>query len=119
MTLTPEIAPSLKQQISSSETDKNIQNTNNADSKIVEIGTMCKNGACNVAYSGSETDNTVCIYHPGVPIFHEGLKYWSCCKKRTTEFNDFLAQIGCSQGKHVWIKEVRLNELLWKNLTKF
>ncbi len=21
-----------------------------------------------------------CMHHPGGPVFHEGYKYWSCCK---------------------------------------
>ena len=31
-----------------------------------------------------------CQHHPGVPVFHDALKGWSCCKKRTTDFTDFL-----------------------------
>jgi cysteine/histidine-rich domain-containing protein 1 len=46
----------------------------------------------------------VCKFHPGVPIFHEGLKYWSCCQKKTTEFDVFLKQEGCQIGSHLWIK---------------
>lgn len=39
-----------------------------------------------------------------MPIFHEGLKFWSCCKRKTTDFEMFLSQIGCTSGHHVWIK---------------
>lgn len=101
VTLKPEIASSLKQQIS------NVQNVvdNIVDSSVINIGTKCKNGGCNVFYEGPETDSTKCIYHPGVPIFHEGLKFWSCCRKRTTDFNAFLNQVGCEVGNHVWKKE--------------
>jgi len=31
-----------------------------------------------------------CQHHPGVPVFHDALKGWSCCKKRTTDFTEFL-----------------------------
>lgn len=43
-----------------------------------------------------------CLHHPGCPIFHEGMKYWSCCNKKTTDFNDFLKQPGCTKGSHLW-----------------
>ena len=44
----------------------------------------------------------VCNFHPGVPIFHEGLKYWTCCTKRTSDFQAFLNQVGCKEGSHLW-----------------
>ncbi|KAF4604144.1 hypothetical protein EYR40_001327 [Pleurotus pulmonarius] len=40
-----------------------------------------------------------CIHHPGAPVFHEGLKSWSCCQdvnKPVTDFDDFLKITGCS-----------------------
>lgn len=57
------------------------------------------------AYEGAGKGNPLCDHHPGVPVFHEGMKYWSCCNKKTSDFNAFLEQVGCSQGKHCWIKE--------------
>lgn len=33
------------------------------------------------------------------------LKYWSCCVKRTTDFDSFLEQVGCSTGNHKWYKD--------------
>lgn len=33
------------------------------------------------------------------------MKFWSCCKKKTSDFSSFLAQGGCNQGKHLWIKK--------------
>lgn len=66
-------------------------------------GTNCKRNACTVTYGGSEMSHKPCFYHPGVPVFHEGLKYWSCCKRKTTEFETFMAQEGCTRGeKHQW-----------------
>ncbi|RZC42035.1 cysteine and histidine-rich domain-containing protein [Asbolus verrucosus] len=97
----PEISPSLKQQVLNQPTQPIADNNPNE----IPVGTICKNGGCNASYQGSETSDNSCIYHPGVPIFHEGLKFWSCCQKRTTDFNAFLNQVGCEQGNHVWIKE--------------
>ena len=69
------------------------------------IGTACKNRGCKSAYKGTESNEEECVYHPGVPVFHEGLKSWSCCKKKTTDFATFLEQLGCEKGNHVWVKE--------------
>lgn len=32
------------------------------------------------------------------------MKYWSCCQKKTSEFDVFLKQEGCETGDHVWRK---------------
>lgn len=76
-------------------------------SDAIAVGTVCKNGGCGCAYESPESDSNVCIHHPGVPIFHEGLKFWSCCQKRTSDFSAFLAQKGCGEGAHKWIQTVR------------
>ncbi|KOB70692.1 Cysteine and histidine-rich domain-containing protein [Operophtera brumata] len=65
------------------------------------------------SYEGPHSNQTVCTYHPGVPIFHEGLKFWSCCQKRTTDFNVFLSQPGCTTGSHKWTKEARTVKCRW------
>lgn len=61
---------------------------------------VCQRKGCGKAKDGTQDDK--CCYHSGSPIFHEGMKYWSCCKKKTTEFGDFLAQKGCTEGDHQW-----------------
>lgn len=105
VTLTPELAPSLKQQLNTAKPAETKPEENKIKSSQVDVGTTCKNGGCNVIYQGPHTSSTICIYHPGVPIFHEGLKFWSCCQKRTSDFQSFLNQVGCERGSHVWIKE--------------
>jgi len=30
------------------------------------------------------------------------MKYWSCCQKKTTDFQVFLDQKGCATGTHLW-----------------
>lgn len=74
----------------------------------IPAGTTCKNGGCGQTYDSPASDDTECVYHPGVPIFHEGLKYWSCCTKRTTDFAAFMAQKGCAYGKHKWLPDVSI-----------
>ena len=57
-----------------------------------------------------------CTYHPGYPVFHEGMKYWSCCQRKTSEFQDFLDQEGCTIGKCKWVDET-LQQPLSNSLT--
>lgn len=73
--------------------------------QVVQLNTPCQNKGCRVVYKNEQTNVETCLHHSGVPIFHEGMKYWSCCVKRTTDFNSFLEQIGCSTGKHKWHKD--------------
>ena len=69
-------------------------------------------------YTGEPPKGNECQYHPGVPIFHEGLKFWSCCQRKTTDFQAFLNQVGCTIGDCKWKKDsVRLFMKLW-NLVK-
>ncbi|XP_067215137.1 cysteine and histidine-rich domain-containing protein morgana [Linepithema humile] len=100
-TLSPTISPILLEQIkglTALEIDKSIEN-------IVQVGQSCKNNSCKGTYKGPTSEEETCSYHSGVPIFHEGLKYWSCCRKKTTEFSVFLEQPGCTRGKHMWFSE--------------
>ncbi|EDO42059.1 predicted protein [Nematostella vectensis] len=69
----------------------------------IKVGTVCKNSACNSTYVSESTNDERCWHHPGAPVFHEGYKYWTCCMKRTTDFNEFLGQEGCSSGTHRWV----------------
>ncbi|XP_060523809.1 cysteine and histidine-rich domain-containing protein morgana [Cylas formicarius] len=100
--INPEIAPSLKQQISPIELSCNKETTNDND---IPIGTPCSHGACQASYQGPDSNEEACVYHPGVPIFHEGLKFWSCCQRKTTDFSAFLSQAGCVTETHLWKKE--------------
>lgn len=74
------------------------------DGDSVAMGTACKNTGCRGTYQGPQSDRQVCFYHPGGPVFHEGMKYWSCCQRKTTEFDNFMAQEGCEQARHCWKK---------------
>jgi len=65
-------------------------------------GDTCKNNGCKETFPGMVDD---CKHHPGYPVFHEGMKYWSCCQRKTTEFQHFLEQEGCDIGKHKWVDD--------------
>lgn len=45
-----------------------------------------------------------CCYHPGEPFFHDAYKGWSCCKKKSVDFTEFLNTKGCAFSKHSNVK---------------
>ncbi|CAF1026009.1 unnamed protein product [Didymodactylos carnosus] len=114
--LTPKISTSLQQALSKLDlADKSVTTTNGAGAQEntdeVAIGTHCKHAACQEIYKDKNSDTeTTCRYHPGVAIFHEGMKYWSCCQKKTCDFQAFTLQVGCTIGKHLWKVEQNLDD---------
>jgi CHORD len=47
-----------------------------------------------------------CTYHKMPPVFHETVKFWSCCPaKKAYDWNDFEAIPGCCEGTCTEIKE--------------
>uniref|UniRef100_A0A8C5QGX7 Integrin subunit beta 1 binding protein 2 n=1 Tax=Leptobrachium leishanense TaxID=445787 RepID=A0A8C5QGX7_9ANUR len=83
----------------------------NVEEDFTAVGTRCKHSGCKEVYQGPESDTGTCVYHPGVPVFHEGMKYWSCCAIKTSDFNEFLDQKGCSSGKHLWVQNTGKKEV--------
>ena len=68
------------------------------DDKIAE-GTECFRSGCKETYPSKSP----CFYHPGNSIFHDALKFWSCCERKTTDFQSFLNQEGCTRKTfHKW-----------------
>ncbi|KAI6221309.1 hypothetical protein M3Y99_01559600 [Aphelenchoides fujianensis] len=112
--LRAEVSAGLQQAIK-----KNAEEEANRSTNELTVGTPCKNIGCKEAssfplttrllslqvYNGPESDKTMCTFHSGHEIFHEGMKYWSCCERKTSDFTAFLEQAGCTTGKHVWIKD--------------
>lgn len=44
------------------------------------------------------------MYHPGAPLFHEGSKGYTCCKRRVLEFDEFMRIEGCqTKPKHLFV----------------
>jgi hypothetical protein len=63
----------------------------------------CQNKGCNQSFIVAEnTPNThACTYHKGQPVFHDAIKFWSCClDKKCYDFEQFLAVPGCATGMH-------------------
>ncbi|XP_049323052.1 cysteine and histidine-rich domain-containing protein 1a [Astyanax mexicanus] len=101
--LQQKVSPSLQQALEKLKlAETNASTEKVEDGNEVKYGTVCKNRGCSKKFSGPKSDEETCVHHSGVPIFHEGMKYWSCCQKKTSDFNSFLSQEGCSKGSHVW-----------------
>ncbi|KAI9279787.1 chord-domain-containing protein [Sporodiniella umbellata] len=60
----------------------------------------CTRKGCGKDFTETENKENSCQFHDGAPVFHEGLKGWSCCKKRVVDFDEFLQIPGCSFGLH-------------------
>lgn len=69
---------------------------------------QCQRIGCNATFSEDENPEDSCIYHDSGPIFHDGMKEWSCCKERSHDFNLFLEIPGCKTGKHTTEKPIPL-----------
>lgn len=78
-----------------------------SDDATLEIpdGRTCRRKACGQTYKKSDgRANEKCVFHPGVPIFHEGSKGYSCCKRRVLEFDEFMKIEGCkTKDRHLFI----------------
>ncbi|KAL2757560.1 hypothetical protein ACRALDRAFT_1074553 [Sodiomyces alcalophilus JCM 7366] len=77
-----------------------------SDDPALEIatGATCRRKACGAKYSGDSREGEKCVHHPGVPIFHEGSKGYSCCKRRVLEFDQFMKIEGCkTKDRHLFV----------------
>jgi hypothetical protein len=73
----------------------------------VEIpdGRVCRRKGCGATYTkGSSREGEKCVHHPGAPIFHEGSKGYTCCKRRVLEFDQFMKIEGCkTKDRHLFV----------------
>jgi hypothetical protein len=49
---------------------------------------VCQNQGCGKYFEANS--DVECLFHSGGPVFHDGLKGWSCCTKRVVDFGAFL-----------------------------
>ncbi|KAG5230584.1 PPHB SUSCEPTIBLE family protein [Salix suchowensis] len=66
----------------------------------------CQRIGCNATFTEDNNPDGSCTYHDSGPFFHDGMKEWSCCKKRSHDFSLFLEIPGCKTGKHTTEKPV-------------
>jgi hypothetical protein len=81
------------------------ESENDDPSLEIPDGAECRRKACTSKYTkGSARDAEKCVHHPGVPIFHEGSKGYTCCKRRVLEFDQFMNMEGCkTKDRHLFI----------------
>jgi len=61
----------------------------------------CQRKGCQKTFTLADNSSTGCVYHKGQPVFHDAVKFWSCCDhKKCVEFETFLAVPGCAVGCH-------------------
>jgi hypothetical protein len=64
----------------------------------------CRRKGCGAVHKGGNREGESCVHHPGAPIFHEGSKGWSCCKRRVMEFDQFMKIEGCkTKDRHLFV----------------
>lgn len=102
--LEPIVNSAFKQQMDQLDLTKKLDRVQISGDNV-PIGSNCKNGGCGKSFESTSSNETPCVHHPGVPIFHEGYKFWSCCQRKTSDFSAFLSQKGCETGKHKWFVE--------------
>jgi len=68
-------------------------------------GQECRRRGCTVKFkTGASRDGEECTHHPGQPVFHEGSKGWTCCKRRVLEFDEFMKIEGCkTRDRHMFV----------------
>jgi len=68
----------------------------------------CRRKGCGETFKGGSRDEEKCVHHPGVPIFHEGSKGYSCCKRRVLEFDQFMTMEGCkTKDRHLFVGKAK------------
>lgn len=102
-------AASAAPQATQKEPEELVDDDDDEDDLTVEIktGTTCRRRGCGKSYDGQKRGDTKeeCIYHPGHPLFHEGSKGWTCCKRRVLEFDEFMRIEGCNnKPRHVFLE---------------
>ena len=61
----------------------------------------CQRKGCQKSFNVADNTSSSCRYHLGSPIFHDAVKFWSCCSAtKCFDFDEFLAVPGCGVGCH-------------------
>ena len=62
---------------------------------------ICANKGCSLkSFVLEENNETACSYHSGEPVFHDLSKYWTCCGKKTFDWDEFMKLPTCAVGPH-------------------
>lgn len=87
-------------------------------------GATCRRKGCGAAYqSNHDREAEECAHHPGNPLFHEGSKGYTCCKRRVLEFDEFMRLPGCkTKRRHLFVgkpKSAKAEEVVQDVRTDF
>ncbi|KAJ9072060.1 hypothetical protein DSO57_1031071 [Entomophthora muscae] len=92
---------------------KNLLRMSKVDDETISIskGSLCKRRGCGYKFVSDEISRkdgkeSACAFHPGAPVFHEGSKGWTCCKRKVLEFDEFLKIKGCKGAKHIFAEKL-------------
>ncbi|KAI8081381.1 chord-domain-containing protein [Halteromyces radiatus] len=104
----PTVAPITETPAETKEKEVQKEEEQEDDESIpVKVGTTCRRRGCGVTFVDEATSRgpeSICHYHPGAPIFHEGSKGWSCCSRKVLEFDEFLKIKGCKERQgHLFV----------------
>jgi len=72
---------------------------------VIPKGAQCTHFGCKETFKGDSSRTELCLHHTLPPIFHEGSKGWICCKTRALEWAEFEKILGCTEGKHKFLKD--------------
>lgn len=75
--------------------DPRLEEDSDDPDATIPPNSTCKRRSCGKTSTDIESRDESCTYHPGIPIFHEGSKGWTCCKRRVLEFDEFMKIEGC------------------------
>lgn len=65
------------------------------------LSARCQRKGCGATFLLENNGAHACSYHAGQPVFHDAMKYWSCCAdQKKMDFDDFMAVPGCASGCH-------------------
>ncbi|CAL5209607.1 unnamed protein product [Lathyrus oleraceus] len=52
-----------------------------------DVKVRCQRIGCNATFTDDDNLDDSCQYHES-PLFHDGMKEWSCCKKRSHDIQN-------------------------------
>jgi len=102
----PPRGPITAGQVSSTPPPAQPESEDDDPSLEIADGQTCRRRGCGAAYSKSRGRGAdeKCVHHPGAPLFHEGSKGYTCCKRRVLEFDQFLKIEGCkTKDRHLFV----------------
>lgn len=80
---------------------KTVTGERKSSRSVDNLSAKCQRKGCQKQFLISNNCDAACVFHDGHPIFHDAVKFWSCCPdKKCYDFDEFLAVPGCKVGLH-------------------